>query len=51
MALNAIRQSVANPETELRRWKRTFEANAREVNGQKCVMPLCLQSSALTSFF
>ncbi|KAF8531276.1 mitochondrial carrier [Gautieria morchelliformis] len=35
-ALNAIRQTVAAPESELRRWRRTFETNSKkEVNGQK----------------
>lgn len=35
-ALNAIRQTVAAPEAELKRWRRTFEGNAKtDVNGQK----------------
>ncbi|KAF8527409.1 mitochondrial inner membrane protein [Hysterangium stoloniferum] len=38
MVLNAIRQTVATPETELRRWKRAFESHAKkEIGGQKCV--------------
>ena len=35
-ALNAIRQTVATPESELRRWRRMFDTNTKkEVNGQK----------------
>lgn len=35
-ALSSVRNAVAPPENELKRWKRTFEANAKvEVNGEK----------------
>ncbi|GJJ13233.1 hypothetical protein Clacol_007484 [Clathrus columnatus] len=36
MALNALRKSVSTSETELKRWRKAFESNAKkEVNGQK----------------
>ena len=35
-ALSSLTQAVAAPETELRRWRKTFDANAKaEVNGEK----------------
>jgi solute carrier family 25 aspartate/glutamate transporter 12/13 len=35
-ALSTIRQTVAAPETEIKRWRRTFDTNAKaEANGQK----------------
>jgi solute carrier family 25 aspartate/glutamate transporter 12/13 len=30
-----VKSAVAMKETELARWRRTFEANAKEINGQK----------------
>ncbi|KAG8969891.1 mitochondrial aspartate-glutamate transporter agc1 [Tulasnella sp. 419] len=35
-AFSAMRQTIATPESELKRWKRSFEANAKTViNGEK----------------
>ncbi|KAF8167349.1 mitochondrial carrier domain-containing protein [Crassisporium funariophilum] len=34
-ALQTVRTAVAVPESELKRWRRTFEANAKVVNGDK----------------
>ncbi|PPQ63823.1 hypothetical protein CVT24_009773 [Panaeolus cyanescens] len=34
-ALQTVRTAVAVPETELKRWRRTFDTNAKEVNGEK----------------
>lgn len=34
-ALKTVRTAVAVPESELKRWRRTFEANAKVVNGEK----------------
>ncbi|PPQ66366.1 hypothetical protein CVT26_011085 [Gymnopilus dilepis] len=34
-ALQTVRTAVSVPEGELKRWRRTFEANAKEVNGEK----------------
>ena len=36
-AIKSVRDVVAVPETELKRWRRTFDANAKVVNGEKCV--------------
>jgi solute carrier family 25 aspartate/glutamate transporter 12/13 len=35
-ALKSVRTAVAVPETELKRWRRIFDANAKVVNGEKC---------------
>ncbi|KAF7303166.1 Mitochondrial inner membrane protein [Mycena kentingensis (nom. inval.)] len=35
----AIRSAVNVPETELKRWRRTFDANAKLVNGEKYLDP------------
>ncbi|KAH9486248.1 Calcium-binding mitochondrial carrier protein [Psilocybe cubensis] len=34
-ALQSVRTAVAVPESELKRWRRTFEANAKVINGEK----------------
>jgi solute carrier family 25 aspartate/glutamate transporter 12/13 len=34
-ALKTVRTAVAVPESELKRWRRTFEANAKVVNDEK----------------
>lgn len=37
-ALKSVRNVVAAPENELKRWRRTFEANAKvTIDGEKCV--------------
>jgi solute carrier family 25 aspartate/glutamate transporter 12/13 len=33
-ALSTVKKTVAGPESESRKWKRTFESHAKEVNGQ-----------------
>ncbi|KAJ3573542.1 hypothetical protein NP233_g2362 [Leucocoprinus birnbaumii] len=38
-ALRSVRTAVAVPESELKRWRRTFEANAKVVNGEKFLDP------------
>ncbi|EKM84071.1 hypothetical protein AGABI1DRAFT_97017 [Agaricus bisporus var. burnettii JB137-S8] len=38
-ALKTVRTAVAVPENELKRWRRTFEANAKLVNGEKFLDP------------
>ncbi|KAI5997976.1 mitochondrial carrier domain-containing protein [Pisolithus albus] len=39
-ALKTVRNAVANPESELRRWRRVFDANAKVVvNGEKYLDP------------
>ncbi|KAJ7675333.1 mitochondrial carrier domain-containing protein [Mycena rosella] len=37
--LAALKTAVAVPETELKRWRRTFDANAKVVNGEKYLDP------------
>jgi solute carrier family 25 (mitochondrial aspartate/glutamate transporter), member 12/13 len=34
-ALKTVRNAVAIPENELKRWRRVFDANAKVVNGEK----------------
>ncbi|KAF8971731.1 mitochondrial carrier domain-containing protein [Flammula alnicola] len=34
-ALQSVRTAVAVPENELRRWRRTFDSNAKVINGEK----------------
>jgi len=34
-ALETVRTAVSVPESELKRWRRTFDSNAKEVNGEK----------------
>lgn len=34
-AFKTVRTAVAVPENELKRWRRTFEVNAKVVNGDK----------------
>lgn len=34
-ALQSVRTAVAVPESELKRWRRTFDVNAKVVNGEK----------------
>ncbi|KAF9454175.1 mitochondrial carrier [Macrolepiota fuliginosa MF-IS2] len=38
-ALKSVRTAVAVPESELKRWRRTFESNAKVVNGEKFLDP------------
>ncbi|KAF9531941.1 mitochondrial carrier domain-containing protein [Crepidotus variabilis] len=38
-AVDTVRAVVAVPESELRRWRRTFDANAKEINGEKFLDP------------
>ncbi|KAJ7161297.1 mitochondrial carrier domain-containing protein [Mycena crocata] len=38
-ALKSVRTAVAVPETELKRWRRTFDVNAKVVNGEKYLDP------------
>ncbi|KAF8899082.1 mitochondrial carrier domain-containing protein [Infundibulicybe gibba] len=38
-AINTMRTAVAVPESELKRWRRTFDANAKVVNGDKFLDP------------
>ncbi|KDQ18258.1 hypothetical protein BOTBODRAFT_29604 [Botryobasidium botryosum FD-172 SS1] len=33
--LKSVRQTVAAPESETRRWRKNFDANAKEINGEK----------------
>ena len=38
-AIKSVRNAVAIPENELKRWRRVFDANAKVVvNGEKCVI-------------
>jgi len=38
-ALKSVRDAVAIPENELKRWRRVFDANAKVVvGGEKCVI-------------
>lgn len=34
-ALQTVRTVVAVPENELKRWRRTFDANSKVINGEK----------------
>ncbi len=34
-AFKTVRTAVAVPESELKRWRRTFETNAKVINGDK----------------
>jgi solute carrier family 25 aspartate/glutamate transporter 12/13 len=34
-ALKSVRTAVTVPESELRRWRRTFDTNAKVVDGEK----------------
>lgn len=36
-AIKTVRTAVAVPESELKRWRRTFESNAKVINGEKLV--------------
>ena len=36
-ALQSVRTAVAVPESELKRWRRTFDSNAKLVNGERWV--------------
>ena len=37
-AINTVKSAIGVPESELKRWRRTFDANAQTVvEGQKCV--------------
>lgn len=48
-AITSIKSAVSTPETELRRWRRTFDANAKTtVQGEKCVMHHACLRMALT---
>ncbi|TFK41831.1 mitochondrial carrier domain-containing protein [Crucibulum laeve] len=38
-ALKTVRTAVAVPETELKRWRRTFDTNAKIINGEKFLDP------------
>ncbi|KAF9055844.1 mitochondrial carrier domain-containing protein [Panaeolus papilionaceus] len=38
-ALQTVRTAVAVPENELKRWRRTFDNNSKEVNGEKFLDP------------
>ncbi|KAG2022896.1 carnitine/acyl carnitine carrier [Coprinopsis cinerea AmutBmut pab1-1] len=38
-ALKTVRTAVAVPESELKRWRRTFDANATVINGEKFLEP------------
>ncbi|KAK0199016.1 mitochondrial inner membrane protein [Armillaria mellea] len=38
-ALKSVRTAVAVPESELRRWRRTFESNSKDVKGEKYLDP------------
>ncbi|SJL06370.1 uncharacterized protein ARMOST_09706 [Armillaria ostoyae] len=38
-ALKSVRTAVAVPESELRRWRRTFDSNSKDVNGDKYLDP------------
>ncbi|CAA7264836.1 unnamed protein product [Cyclocybe aegerita] len=38
-ALNTVRTAVSVPESELKRWRRTFDSNAKVVNGEKFLDP------------
>ncbi|KAF9486576.1 mitochondrial inner membrane protein [Pholiota conissans] len=38
-AFQTVRTAVAVPENELRRWRRTFDANAKVVNGERFLDP------------
>lgn len=43
---SAVSSAVAVPENEIKRWRRTFDANAKvEVNGEKCVCSIHIYSS------
>ena len=33
-AVSAVKQTVASPETEYRRWRKTFDAFATEIDGE-----------------
>ena len=34
-AIQTVRTAVAIPESELKRWRRIFDANAKDVNGEQ----------------
>jgi solute carrier family 25 aspartate/glutamate transporter 12/13 len=36
-ALKSVRSVVATPESELKRWRRVFEANAKVIDGEKYI--------------
>ena len=46
-ALETVKSVVRTPESELKRWRRVFEANAKTVtDGERCVIPRCLSIHA-----
>jgi len=38
-ALQSVRTAVAVPESELKRWRRTFDSNAKLINGERFLDP------------
>jgi solute carrier family 25 aspartate/glutamate transporter 12/13 len=34
-AISSVKNTVASPESESRRWRKTFDTHAKEVNGEK----------------
>jgi len=51
-ALKSVRTALDVPERELRRWKRVFDANAKDFNGEKWVLwPLTTPSSSVNPFW
>lgn len=39
-AVSAVKQTVASPETEYRRWRKTFDAFSTEIDGELFVISL-----------
>lgn len=48
-AVSAVKQSIASPETEYRRWRKTFDAFATEIDGELFVYRLTRTSLACYS--
>lgn len=44
-AIQTVKSAMAVPENELKRWRRTFDANAQSVvDGEKYVIELCIRA-------
>jgi len=50
-ALDTVRTAVAVPESELKRWRRIFDANAKDIKGEKQVYSLVIIFFANVFFF
>lgn len=46
-AISSVKKTVASPESESRRWRKIFDAYAKEINGERSVVMQKCQQTAL----